>query len=121
VTSGAALLRLLLGLVLGFAGAYVTLQAIDRFSPAAPVDPLEVVLGPPSFDSYCARDEGRQLRGVATTGDANGWQCVGRIQGLWTTEPIVVDEVCRWEHGSAATGRLFDPIDPAGWMCVTAP
>lgn len=113
-----ALYKLALGFSLGFLGAYVTIQAIDRFAPAAEEEPLEIVLGAPDFDAFCSRDQGRDLRGVTTTGDPYGWQCVGTVGGLWTTEPLEPEDVCRWEHGAGVFARLVTVDDPAGWMCV---
>lgn len=117
---GPALLRLLLGLAIGFAGAWVTLQAIDRFGSNGDLEPTEIALGRPDFDGYCDRDDGRRLRALTTTGDAYGWQCAGPVRGLWTTEPIVVEDVCRWQHGPAATARLVDDAAD-GWQCVSDP
>ena len=119
--TGRALAKLLLGLALGFVGAFVTLQAIDRFGPADAPDPLEVVLGPADFDAYCERGPDDRLRAVATTGDAFGWQCVGTVGGFWTAEPVTADEVCRSEHGAQAVGRLVGDGDVDGWFCVTSP
>lgn len=119
-TPGRALLRSGLGLLIGFVGAFVTLQVIDRVDAEPEAAPLEVVLGRPDFDDYCARD-GQQLRALATTGDADGWHCVGRVQGLWTTTPIAIDEACRWEHGRQALARLAEPDQPDGWVCVESP
>lgn len=116
-----ALGKLLLGLTLGFVGAFVTLQAIDRFGPAAEPDPLELVLGPPDFDAYCERGPDDRLRAVATTGDAFGWQCVGLVHQLWTTADVDIAEVCRWHYGVTASERLVDGSVPDGWVCVTDP
>lgn len=112
-----ALVKLLVRFGVGFVGAFVTLQAIERFGSHTDADPLEMVLGAPDFDGFCARDGG-QLRGVATTGDAFGWRCVGTVRGLWTTESIAVDEACKWEHGPAALARLVDEESDEGWFCV---
>jgi hypothetical protein len=116
-----AVAKLLVGLTLGFVGAFVTLQAIDRFGPHTEAGPLEIVLGSPDFDGYCSRADGWRLRGVATTGDALGWRCVGSVRGLWTTEPVVVDDVCKWAHGPTAAARLVDEAADDGWLCVSTP
>lgn len=116
-----SLLRLAFGLLTGFLGAFITIQAIDRFSDDPAIEPLEFVLGAPDFDAFCGRSEDGALRAVSTTGDASGWECVGLLRQLWTTEEVDVGEVCRWQYGVAASVRLIDASEPDGWMCVTQP
>lgn len=117
---GRALLRLPLSLLVGFFGAFATLQVIEYFDTDPAAEPLEVVLGVPDFEAYCARDE-PGLRGITTTGDAFGWQCVGLVQRLWTTEMLDVNSVCQWQYGSAAFARLSDESDVNGWRCASSP
>lgn len=119
--AGRALLRLPFGLLIGFVGVFVTLQAIDRFESDAPAEPLEVILGVPDFAGFCSREGQEQLQGVATTGDAFGWRCVGLVDRLWTSEGLSVDEVCRWEYGPSAFARLIDETDSDGWLCASEP
>lgn len=114
-----AALKLVVGFALGFVGAFVTIQAIDRFGPRDEPDPLEIVLGDPDVEAWCARDH--DLRAVSTSGDANGWECAGLVRGLWTTEAVAIGEVCRWQFGVAASERLVDASVPDGWVCVTDP
>lgn len=118
--SARSILRLLVGLLIGFIGVFVTLQAVDYFEPDAAFEPLEVVLGVPDFEGYCTRDD-PQLRGVATTGDAFGWQCVGLVDRLWTTQDLTANEVCRWEYGPTAFARLADESEAGGWICAGDP
>lgn len=117
-----AILRLALGLVIGFAGAFVTLQTIDRFSsgPEGPV-PVAVMLGEPDIAGYCARDESARLEAFALTEDAYGWQCAGFVGRLWTATGLNMGEVCRWQFGDAAYERLIDADSPTGWRCVSDP
>lgn len=113
------LYKLALGFSLGFVGAFVTIQAIDRFGPSPEAEPLEVVLGAPDFDAFCTRD--LDLAAVSTSGEPDGWVCAGLVGGLWTTRPVDVQEVCRWNYGTAASERLVDASVPDGWVCVTDP
>jgi hypothetical protein len=117
-----ALARRVVGLGVGFLGAFVTLQAIERFASATdPTERTELVLGQPDFDAYCRRDADRDLDGVLTDTDAFGWQCVGFVQSFWTAERANAAEVCAWQFGVEASARLVDESSPDGWRCVTSP
>lgn len=119
---GVALARRVVGLGVGFLGAFVTLQAIERFaSDTDPIERIELVLGQPDFDAYCGRDTARDLDGVTTDTGAFGWQCVGFVQSFWTTERADAAEVCAWQFGVEASARLVDESSPDGWRCVTSP
>lgn len=114
-------LRLFIGLVVGFLGAFVTVEAIERFgTEPGSGERLETVLGEPDFDQYC-RHTDESLRGVATTSDAFGWQCVGFVRSLWTAEGIDVGALCRWQFGADARERLTTESSVSGWRCVTDP
>lgn len=120
--SAQALARRVVGLGVGFLGAFITLQAIERFeSDGDSVERIELVLGQPDFSAYCSRDTERHLEGVTTEGDAFGWQCVGFVQSFWTTEEATPAEVCAWQFGVEASARLVDESSPGGWRCVTSP
>lgn len=117
-----AILRLFVGLVIGFAGAFATLQAIERFGSESEVgEPVAIILGEPDIDGFCERDTDRRMRAFATSTGPFGWQCVGLIGRLWTSEDVDIGDVCRWEYGDVAYERLVDAQSSDGWRCVRNP
>lgn len=106
-------LRAVVGLLIGFGGALVTIVAVDYFpNPAA----ASLQLGTLDFERYCARREG--MTALLLVADPYGWQCVGRPARVWTVDPIVPTEVCRWQYEGDAYAVLINPADVAGWVCV---
>ncbi|MGA1076613.1 MAG: hypothetical protein ACO307_16000, partial [Ilumatobacteraceae bacterium] len=80
------MLRLPIGLAIGFVSVFVVVQAIDRFAPSA--DGLSGRdLGPPDLDGYCARTT-PPMRATRVTGGPYGWSCVGLLEQLWTSAEI---------------------------------
>ncbi|MFZ8998828.1 MAG: hypothetical protein ACO3D0_10720 [Ilumatobacteraceae bacterium] len=113
------MLRLPIGLAIGFVSVLVTVQAIDRFAPSD--DGLSGRdLGPPDLDGYCARTT-PPLRAVTVTGGADGWNCVGLVERLWTSVEVDIGDVCRWTFAPNAKALVVDASSSDGWRCVTGP
>ncbi len=113
------LVRAALGLLVGFVGAFVVIQAVDRLGPSARANAqVEVVVGVPDLSGYCTRDHDGLLP-LLVSPDPYGWECAGPISNVWTSTPIDFDAVCRWQHDERARAVLVDPDRPEGWRCVT--
>ena len=118
--------RMVLGLLVGFTGAYVAIEAIDRFGTEPGTgERLEVVLGRPDFEAYCGRDNSELVVTPAVRDpiddDPLGWSCSGPVRGLFSTIAIDIDDVCRVQFEPRARARLFDLDDPNGWRCISDP
>jgi len=113
--------RAIFGLLAGFVGASVTIEAIDRFGDEPlQVERLEVVVGQPNFEEYCSRDESG-LVVTSARGDPFGWGCSGPISGLFSTIAINIDDVCRTQFEPRTRARLFELGNPNGWRCISDP
>jgi len=113
------LLRLPIGLTIGFVSVFVTVQVIDRFAPSY-AGLSERDLGPPDVDAYCAGMD-PPLRAVTVTSGADAWNCVGLVERLWTSVDVDIGDVCRWTFDPNASALLVDPSTPNDWRCVVGP
>lgn len=105
------LVRLVVGLSVGFAGAVAVVWAIDLLGDEAGVVAFETTAGAPDFTAYCAAQglEARAIGDMAPT-----WVCVGVRDGSWSSTPIDVRAVCAEQYqGARASGS-----PSAGWRCV---
>jgi hypothetical protein len=112
-------LRLPIGLAIGFVSVVITIQAIERFTPSD--EGLSGRdLGPPDIEGYCARAT-PPLRAVTLTSDPYGWICVGLVEQLWTSVDLDIVEVCRWTFEQNASALVVEGSTPVGWRCVAGP
>lgn len=109
------LVRAVIGFVAGFALAATTIVFAGSLEDADDAV-LDITLGEPDIDGYCARD-GADLRPIETASLEFGWRCAGRVDGLWHVAGIDMVELCRWQFGADATARLVSD-DTDGWRCV---
>lgn len=109
------LVRLLVGVSVGFLGAVTTVAAIGWLDPGDDIGLIVSadVQGEPDFGSYCAE---RSLQAIEIGLEGDRWRCVGRVNGFWTHVQVSVDDVCR-EQYAASTARRQDDL-PLGWACV---
>lgn len=112
--------RALLGLAVGFAGAFITVQAIDLVDQTRSPETLDVVLGQPDIERYCLTFDDHSRTAMLTD---DGWKCAGFVQGLWSSFAIDMSEVCRRQFDPASTARVvnLDVGQPTDWRCVVAP
>jgi hypothetical protein len=108
--------RSALGLAVGFLGALVVIQAVDRLGPTGGSG--EMVLGVPDLGGYCAREHDALLP-LLVVPDPYGWECAGPISNVWTSTVIDFDAVCQWQYDERARAELVDPERPEGWRCIT--
>ena len=111
--------RAMLALAVGFVGAFVVIQAVERLGPAERVGVRnEMVLGVPDLSGYCSREHDGLLP-LLVAPDPYGWECAGPIENVWTSTVIDVDAVCRWQYDEPVRAHLTDPERPESWRCVT--
>lgn len=116
---GQAVLRRVIGFVVGFAAAIAIIVATETSRNAADerADGNFIVVGIPDVFGFCrANDAG--LEAALRSNDAYGWACVGRRNGIWGFEGIDLTEACRLQFGPSSTAATDDPDSPYGWTCV---
>lgn len=107
--------RGLVGLLVGFGGAVVTLAAIDQLGDGRTATPLR--RGPLDIEGYCSRDD--DMIAMLIAPDPYGWQCVGYRGGVWDTYDVDADGVCHWQYGDRSYAVLVVPNDTVGWACFS--
>jgi len=112
---------MLIGLAVGFLGASITIEVVDRLGNSqGSGERLEVVLGHPDLAAFCEQNDSGLVVTSSGPGPEN-WHCSGPVDGLFTTISIDLDEVCRTQFEPGARARLFEPDDPDGWRCIADP
>jgi hypothetical protein len=110
------LVRLVVGLSIGFFGAMATFFIVDRYGDDTPLGSVDV-LGEPDYDRYCGQRPG-ELEAKVIQQEADGWRCIGLIDGFFVEEELDADTVCKWQFGVEADGDVVDESDPDGWRCI---
>lgn len=110
-------LRALIGLIVGFVAAYATFFASDRLGEPDSGPVVQTSAGSIDFDAYCNEQPG-DLRAVLVAPNAQGWRCIGDVDGFFTSVEVDTLVACRWQYGEVTDVRILDPDDPDGWQCV---
>jgi hypothetical protein len=110
------LIRGVVAFLIGFVGAFATIQAIDLASDDDSVE--RVVLGALDIDAYCRSLDGDQVSAALVADTAFGWRCVGRRNGIWGQEAVDMHLACRTQFEIDAWAETVDPSDPTSWVCV---
>ncbi|HUF98407.1 MAG TPA: hypothetical protein VMM60_09780 [Ilumatobacter sp.] len=103
-------------LMLGFGGALVVFEAVER---GGPVDPAESVVGSPDINKHCS-ELGDRFGAAMQGTDAYGWRCAGLTSGMWETRVVDISDVCASQFGSSSYSIVLDVDDPMSWRCVVA-
>ncbi len=109
-----AVVRGLLGLLVGSGGGLITITAVEQLANDGPVGPLQ--LGNLDFEGYCARQDG--MTALLLVSDPYGWRCAGTRSRVWGREDVDPTEVCRWQYGEDTYAVLANPNDVSGWACM---
>ncbi len=110
------LLRMLVGLGFGFAGAFATITGIEWLDDDRLSTDVPTVVGTPDFDGYC---EVRGFRLIELGPSVDRWRCGGRLAGFWTVTPVDPQDVCREQF--ATTARELDREGSNRWSCLASP
>lgn len=112
------LVRGVVAFLIGFAGALVTIQAID-LARETPDESRSVVVGIPDFDAFCRQTGGSQVSAALVTADAFGWRCVGRRNNIWGLEAVDMHGACRTQFGPDSWAETTDALSSTSWLCLS--
>ncbi len=107
------LTRSALALSVGFVGATIIFQAAEQGRPG---DSEPVVLGQVDVFDYCHEVFGSNASALLVGGDAFGWRCSYRPNGVFLLSEINFDEACVLAYGNAVSSN-WDESDPYAWEC----
>ncbi|MEO5724886.1 MAG: hypothetical protein ABIQ39_09655 [Ilumatobacteraceae bacterium] len=111
------IVRSALALALGFGVAITAINVSDD----VPGDKPGTNLGQLNIDSYCQRAFDSTASAMTPTGDAYGWKCLLRHNGLFTSVDVDVSLACQTMFGAPAYAQSFDTSNRYSWQCFRGP
>lgn len=106
-----------LAFVIGLGGSFAAVSSVN----GEPTNRQGELLGPVDFDEICDTVLDGSFVPVPDSGNAFGWTCARRENGIFTTTKLgdeeQFDQICRAQYGSPTFARPWDVRNPMSWEC----